>query len=212
MPTPTQETYNELQQAYDFFNARLFAGQLPPCLLTLQRKNRTYGYFSGHRWENPGGAVADEIAMNPAHFARRSVRDVLSTLAHEMAHLWQHHFGKESRSGYHNRQWAEQMEAIGLCPSETGKPGGARTGQHVSHYIIEGGAFDQACAQLLARGFTLSWHDRAGDDPRRTQLANTRTKYRCPGCGLNAWAKPGIVLVCGACEMQLAAQTTGDHP
>jgi hypothetical protein len=212
MPTPTQETYTELQEAYDFFNVRLFAGQLPPCLLTLQRQNRTYGYFSGNRWQNQGGAVSDEIAMNPAHFASRSVRDVLATLAHEMAHLWQHHCGTPSRSGYHNRQWAEKMDALGLCPSDTGQPGGARTGQRVSHYVIEGGPFSLACTELLAGGFALSWHDRARDDPRGKTLTNTRTKYSCPGCGLNAWAKPDIVLVCGACETALEAQTIGEEP
>jgi hypothetical protein len=31
-PTPT--TYAELQQAYDHFNNELFAGALPPCLIT----------------------------------------------------------------------------------------------------------------------------------------------------------------------------------
>jgi hypothetical protein len=28
-------------------------------------------------------------------------------------------------------------------------------------------------------------------------------KYTCPGGGLNAWAKPNIVLVCGACHTAL---------
>jgi hypothetical protein len=118
----------------------------------------------------------------------------------------------DRRSGYHNRQWADKMDAIGLCPSDTGQPGGARTGQGVSHYIVAGGPFDQACAQLLARGFTLSWHDRAREDPRRTKITNTRTKYSCPGCGLNAWAKPDIVLVCGACDTALEAEAAGDNP
>jgi hypothetical protein len=30
----------------------------------------------------------------------------LSTLVHEMAHLQQNHFGKSSRTGYHNKEWA----------------------------------------------------------------------------------------------------------
>lgn len=30
-PTPTHEAYSELQQAYDFFNMRLFDGVLPAC-------------------------------------------------------------------------------------------------------------------------------------------------------------------------------------
>jgi hypothetical protein len=29
---------------------------------------------------------------------------------------------------------------------------------------------------------------------------SNRLKYTCPGCNLNAWAKPGANLVCGDCE------------
>ena len=47
---PTRETYDQIQQAYDYFNRALFKGELPNCLITLQRRNRTYGYFSGDRF------------------------------------------------------------------------------------------------------------------------------------------------------------------
>lgn len=40
---PTATTYDELRRAFEFFNARLFQGKLPACLLTLQREKRTYG-------------------------------------------------------------------------------------------------------------------------------------------------------------------------
>ena len=43
---PTEETYAGFQKAYDFLNRKLFDGELPNCLITLQRRNRTYGYFS----------------------------------------------------------------------------------------------------------------------------------------------------------------------
>ena len=82
---PTKQAYNELQTAYDFFNRKLFKGQLPPCLITMQRKNRTLGYFSGNRWADRSGDITDEIAMNPMHFAKRGVEDVLSTLVHDFA-------------------------------------------------------------------------------------------------------------------------------
>ena len=119
---------------------------------------------------------------------------------------WQHHFGKPSRNGYHNRQWADTMDAIGLCPSSTGQPDDSRTGQRVSHYIASGGPFDQACARLLARGFTLSWHDRTREDAGDTKPTNTRMKCTCPACRVNAWAKPSIVLVCGSCHIALKAE------
>ena len=47
---PTAKTYAALNRAFDFFNDRLFGGELPPCLVTLQRKNKAYGYFAGGRF------------------------------------------------------------------------------------------------------------------------------------------------------------------
>ena len=158
---PTAETYSELQTAYDFFNGILFGESLPPCLITLQREKRTYGYFSSKRFVgSKSGQMVDEIAMNPSYFAIRSVEETLSTLVHEMAHLWQFHFGKPGRRGYHNKEWGAKMDSIGLCPSNTGQIGGKRTGEKMSHYIIEGGAFHAACSQLMTEAFTLSWFDR----------------------------------------------------
>ena len=73
-----------------------------------------------------------------------------STLAHEMAHAWQYHFGKPSaEAGYHNVEWGTKMEEIGLMPSNTGEPGGKRTGQQMTHYIVEDGPFAEAASDLL---------------------------------------------------------------
>lgn len=47
---PTLQTAQELQAAFDHFNRLLFEGELPPCLITLQRKANCYGYFSHKRF------------------------------------------------------------------------------------------------------------------------------------------------------------------
>jgi predicted SprT family Zn-dependent metalloprotease len=200
--TPTREAYAELQKAYDYFNRVLFERRLPACLITYTRNKRTYGYFSGDRWDGSGGRLADEIAMNPQHFESCGVADVLSTLVHEMTHLEQHHFGKPSRAGYHNKQWAGLMERVGLIPSDTGQPGGKRTGQQMTHFIEEDGAFDRACTRLLEQGFQISWIDRAREG-QSSAPSSTRTKYTCTECGLNIWAKPEIRVRCEDCDQLL---------
>lgn len=82
---PTAKTYAALNRAFDFFNDRLFGGELPPCLVTLQRKNKAYGYFAGGRFGSKDGAeITDEIALNPSHFKSRTDEQSLSTLVHEM--------------------------------------------------------------------------------------------------------------------------------
>jgi len=220
--TPTQEAYAELQAAYDFYNGELFGGSLPPCLITLQRKGKkVMGYYSATRFAHRSEERhTDEIAMNPLHFKTKNVVEVLQTLAHEMCHLWQQHCGTPSRKAYHNKQWAEKMEAIGLMPSSTGQVGGDKTGQHMADYVIAGAAFEVATAKLLKQGFRLSWYDRAADIPAPTPTgegngeggegdgegedtatpSGKRIKFTCPKCRANAWGKGSLNLICGTCE------------
>src|SRR5882762_1004247 len=149
--TPTE--YKAFQDAYDFFNRALFGGSLPSLLITFQRHARARGYFAPERFAGRiDPATAHELAMNPDTFAGRSDEDILSTLAHEMAHVWQQTHGTPPRRSYHDRQWAAKMKEIGLQPSTTGEPGGKETGQSVTHYIIQGGAFARAFAKLKAAG------------------------------------------------------------
>lgn len=157
---PTQKTYEELQLAYDHFNEQLFDGELPHCLITLQRGKRCYGYFSAGQFVCHNGKTTDEIALNPAYFAVCPPEEIMQTLVHEMSHCWQKHFGTPGRGGYHNREWAAKLEEIGLMPSSTGKPGGAKTGDKMADYIIEGGSFERSYHELLSTDFRISWADK----------------------------------------------------
>jgi hypothetical protein len=62
---PTKQNYDELSHAYEFFNRRLFGGELPGCLFTLQRKSRSMGHFSFERFVSRDDTKSDEIALNP---------------------------------------------------------------------------------------------------------------------------------------------------
>lgn len=163
---PTLDTYDELQRAFDFFNTELFEGRLPQCLITLSRQHDTYGYFSANQFVNLGeegkGEYCHEITLNPSYFAVRSIPESLSVMAREMVSLDQllNTEGKPPRRRYRNREWADMCEAIGLMPSDTGKPGGKRVGDSVDTYIIDGGLFDLASAKLVDSEFKLSWVDR----------------------------------------------------
>ncbi len=205
--------YVTLAAAFDFFNRRLFGGALPPAIITLQRKAGTHGYYSAKRFEarDDGERETDEIALNPGTFAGRSDRDILSTLVHEMVHHWQEHFGKPGRGRYHNHEWAEKMESIGLVPSTTGVPGGQRTGQRMTHYVIIGGLFDCAFNDLMGDGIRLEWQSREWTAASKGKTRRSKVKYTCPVCGLNAWAKPGVNLVCGdGLEKMIAEDEEGD--
>lgn len=216
MATPTTETYNSLEEAYNFFNSRLFDGRLPPCLLTLQRKGkRTLGFFSPARFETEDGESSDELAMNPIHFTARELVDTLSTLVHEMTHVEQQHFGKPGRRGYHNKAWGSLMKRVGLYPSNTGKPGGKETGQQMTHYVMPGGAFEAASGELLARGFAFAWGEAGatkegeGDDPddpdqpKKKPDRSNRIRFMCNACTAKAWGKPTLQVMCGRCKLDM---------
>ena len=70
---PTREVYDGLMHAYEHFNRQLFNGELPPCVITLQREKRTFGYFSKNRFATRSGQVAHEIALNPCNFGTHPI-------------------------------------------------------------------------------------------------------------------------------------------
>jgi len=200
----TFRAYETLQQAYDYFNAVLFDGRLPQVLITLQRRRRTLGYFADRRFRGRGKIRAriHEVALNPDGFVGKSDEEILSTLVHEMVHVWQQEYGSPGRGRYHNKAWAEKMHSIGLMPSSTGKEGGATTGDRMSHYILSDGRFLSEC-QAFLDSHELSWESAAAMPAAKMQ---TRATFTCPNCGLNGWAKPDAEMDCHGCSAEAGEQ------
>nr|DAJ12277.1 MAG TPA: SprT-like family [Bacteriophage sp.] len=130
MMKPTKEQYQALQGAFDYFNEKLFKDSLPQVMLTLNRERNTFGYYCPSVWTKAQEAEDEttwgEIALNPDYIfhSGRTERDVYSTLVHEMCHLWQEYDGSAPRRCYHNKDFAEKMERVGLITSNTGEVGG----------------------------------------------------------------------------------------
>jgi hypothetical protein len=205
---PTVTAYIDLADAYIFFNDRLFGGRLPGCLITFQRKARALGYFSGRRFGSiDDGGTIDEIALNPDYFRGRTDTDILAVLIHEMVHQEQAHFGAPSGTRYHNAEWAEMMERAGVIPSSTGKPGGARTGQRVSHYVDPSGPFVTAAGELLTGGRVVHVIDRIDPAIRaaRTAKSKSKTRFCCPSCAAKVWGRPETKVTCGVCNLPMPA-------
>lgn len=124
-----------------------------------------------------------------------------------MAHQWQAHYGEPSRKAYHNKEWGDKIESIGLMPSNTGQPGGKRTGQQMAHYIIPGGLFARVCGVLLSGGFRLAWGEIVAELEGGTGKGKTtRVKFTCPACVANAWGKPDLELICGRCKVEMIGE------
>lgn len=194
---PTREQFTAYQRLYDYFNRELFSPHLPPCVLNFSRHANTLGFFAPERW-NKGKDVKHEISLNPATLKLRAPREVCSTLVHEMVHLWQAEHGTPSRAGYHNREWSERMQAVGLMPSTTGQEGGEKMGQKMSHYIIEGGPFAKAFAKLPHEFFP--WLCTPEPEGKKAKARTDKVRYTCPECDAHVWGKSGLALRCNECR------------
>ena len=195
-----------LETAYAHFNATLFEGALPECVLTAHPRKRSAGHFANKRWANGKAGGIDEINLNPTLFRDQGEREVLATLVHEMVHCLQEHTGKPSRNGYHNREWVGMMQAIGLEPvSLDGRNG---TGQKVTHTIVEGGRYAAAYEALAGRddwqGLAFNRIDEAatggkaeGDEDKggtQGKRPGGRVKYASRCRTVSVWGKPGLML------------------
>jgi hypothetical protein len=207
-PTPTSEQYEAFQVAFKHFNDTLFKGNLPPVMLTVASRAKSFGYYIAQHWRRRGTSAEriGEIALCREHLGRDE-RAVAGTLVHEMMHHWQHVAGKPSRRGYHNREWADRMVAAGLMPSNTGQPGGKRTGQRVTHYIIAGGPFERAF-ENLAPGLMLPFISDAppsGAHSPGKKVDASKVRFTCFECSDNAWGKPTLQIGCRKCGVPMTA-------
>ncbi|MFK7982773.1 MAG: SprT-like domain-containing protein [Saprospiraceae bacterium] len=218
--SPTTAQFDAFEDAYEFFNEKLFDNELPSVILNLSRKSKAMGFVAPFRWrkaeDQAGKGTIHELSLNP-EILSMSLVDVYSTLVHEQCHIWQYTYGKPSRNGYHNKEWASQMLWVGLIPSHNGQVGGRMTGQNMSDYPEKGGKFLKALDEMPEE-YKLPFTSVEGDFRRNTAALTgglvgiinigdesppkpktSKNKYSC-SCGNNVWGKLELNINCGDCE------------
>ena len=194
LKSPTKEQSAAFSVAFNYLNRELFDGLLPEPILNFSRQRGCVAFFVPKKWKN-GRLVRPEISINPSTMADLKAEGLAAALVHEMVHLWQDRHGRPGRRGYHNREWAAKMEEIGLGPSDTGRPGGKRTGERVSHYVISDGAFAGAFRRLPIGG-RIPWIARTEPIDR----SRNKVRYLCRGCAGRVWGGPGLRILCLKCR------------
>jgi hypothetical protein len=212
-PTPSEQTYTPLLEAFNFFNRELFNVTLPDVLETLQRKARTLGYFSRHRFAELKGdarAGARDRDEPGALSAALSERHLLEACPRDGAPAAGVLRQADTRRLSQPRMGAD--DARDRSASEfTGAPGGKETGYRMDHYIVEGGRFDLSYARFETIGQTIGWGDAVAapsagggagegvvEDPKPKRL-----KFVCPGCGQNVYGSPKTAVRCDPCGLLL---------
>lgn len=218
----TTKQFSTLNDLFDYYNEMLFGGSLEQCLVNLSRHRGAHGFFAPGRWKD-GEKKVHEISINPDTMNRPD-KDWHSTLVHEMCHLWQETQGKAPRRCYHDKQFAAKMDSVGLVCSNTGLPGGKRTGQNMTHYAQAEGPFEVAfnaigetnleklklplkpshphfnfkTALPPVDGEEEIENDEAAEEMPKPK-SGVKIKYSC-GCGNNVWGKSGLNFTCDDCE------------
>lgn len=200
--------FGALQKAYNYFKRELFNNELPPVVLTLNRKVRSMGYYMPFAWlKNESQEIIPEININPDILELPTI-EVMQTLVHETCHHFQQFFGSPGKRGYHNKEFSRIMFSKGLMCSSTGLQGGKVTGRRMADYVIDGGPFSikfKAMPEEFMLPFISTQKISANPSIQDSSITNVlktrnKTKYSCPKCEDNVWGKPNMELLCINCN------------
>lgn len=163
--------------------------------------------------------VVHYLCINPS-FLSRGLEYLLSTLVHELCHVYESEYIHIARGGYHDKQWHDLMIGCGLQPRYQNA---SRTA--VDETIIEGGIFTDFVKYFIGKYgeayFNLATYTPKLDDegnpapvtppaddgrPRADNYGKpikvynrNKIKYTCCGCGAKVWGKPNLHIFCGDC-------------
>ena len=192
--SPALEQTARLVVAFDLFNQELFDGALPPVWLQLRNKPGSYGYFQPNKWASADGSLIDVISLDSRTASERPLKELLSTLAHEMCHQYVCRVINDGKAtGGHGGDWRREMLRIGLPPIQIGA-----TWRSATHSIASDGLFAEVFAKHEAQLKALPWQECVKQANRGRGL--DRVRFQCPTCGSNAWARAAALLMCGNCS------------
>lgn len=200
-----------LERIFRTLNQDKFEGKLEAPIITIQSTPRAYGHITvGKVWKNVYDGEQYELNIG-AGTLNRPIENVVSTMLHEMVHLYHLMHGIQDCSRgctYHNKRFKAKAEEVGLVIEYDSRIGWSITSPSESliEYIIEQGWEDI----LINRdeSFRVAVGGNAGDgqdgqtDTTGKKPSSTR-KYQCPCCGMSVRATKVVRVSCMDCNTQL---------
>ena len=190
---PTVAEAEKLSAAHDYFNRTLFDSALQPCRISIASNGngKWRGLFSPCSCVLPDGSYTHQIILDTDYtttcLADSDLRQLFSTLVHEMAHQLTH-----SEPGHHGKQWREVMTKVGLDPVAL-----TSNWRSATHEIKDLGPFDQAYS-ALPKEIHTDWLNYKTSAPTKKKAAKPKQGLRCPSCGATAYvSNPSVQLFCG---------------
>lgn len=199
-----------LEKLYRELNHDKFNGELEEPVITIQSTPRAYGHVTvGKVWQVEKQDTEYRYELNiGAGTLDRPIENVVSTLLHEMVHIYHLQNGIQdcSRGGtYHNKKFKEKAESVGLIIDYDSRIGWSITSpsEELIEYIISKDWQDirinrNEYGRLPASGKGTSAGSPSTDGTDGKKPSSTR-KYVCPCCGASVRATRTLSIVCGEC-------------
>jgi len=204
---------DELQRNFKKLNDIYFNSQLEKPVITILTDNKggAYGWISLHKvWSSKDKKYFREINLC-AEYLNRPIEFVITTLLHEMCHLYniQNNIQDCSRAGtYHNSKFKEIAEKCGLIVEKSDTYGYCITkpSDELIEYVKENcrtGCFKLERMKTYRDGTPKT--TKTGTDGKEKTTSRTKQsmrKYHCPKCGLIIRASKDITgkLLCVDCN------------
>ena len=187
-------TVRYLDGLFAFFNEKLFKGELPRPVITVQydERNTRSGWCTRSKVWKGGGEEAYEINVS-AQGLSRPIMEIAADLLHEMCHYYARLRGlKEvnSTGRYHNKLFKHICETHGLNAEELKGKGYAKTS-----LTCEKGNLLKEYMDKNPPGFIHRIPETKGLPVR----VKTERKYICPICGCKVRAGKAVNIICGDC-------------
>lgn len=212
------EIFADLENIFACTNKTFFESRLSTPQFSFTSNPRSSGAFLPNRYASIDGGRAHGIAINSKHCQAAGDQDSMALVAFLSVQLARHEVGPESKNGkrgtpaYIDAWCRVVLDSMGLGTFVENSDDPRQLGYGLSVRVIEGGAFDHMCREMLVSGFRIRWHETAlspGEDseeqvgsPPKVQKPS-RVSYECPDCGLKALAKPGAMLGCWRCQLAM---------
>lgn len=192
-----QSAIDELQRNFKKLNEIYFNSELERPVITILTDNvgGAYGWISVHKvWSSKDKKYYREINLC-AEYLNRQPEFVITTLLHEMCHLYsiQNNIQDTSRNGtYHNAKFKEIAEKSALIVNKSDKYGFCITTptNELIEYVKENcrvGCFKLERMKTYRDGTPKT--TTTGKDGKERTISRTKQsmrKYTCPACGLIA--------------------------